>query len=63
MVSMPESFDDELGPSEVDGETLVNESFELLLREPPKSFLRELRLSTISEHFPPQLGALRRRRS
>ncbi len=47
----------------MDGEALVNESFELLLREPPKSILRELRLSTISEHFLPHLGALRRRRS
>ncbi|MBW3579713.1 MAG: hypothetical protein KY447_02810 [Actinobacteria bacterium] len=64
MVSVPESFDHEWGLSEVDGEALVNKSFELLLeRERPTSILRELRLSTISEYFPPHLGGLRRRRS
>ncbi len=48
----------------MDGEALVNKSLELLLeRERPTSIFRELRLSTISEYFPPHLGGLRRRRS
>lgn len=57
-------LDDESGLSEVDGEALVNKSLELLLeRERPTSIFRELRLSTISEYFPPHLGGLRRCRS
>ncbi len=63
-VTVPQSLVDDLGLPEVDGETLVRESFEFLLeREPPTSILREFPLTTISDYFPEYLDELRRRLS
>ncbi len=63
-VKVPGALIDDLGLPEVDGETLVRESFNFLLeREAPSSILREFPLTAISDYFPEYLSELRRRLS
>ncbi len=61
-VAVPPGMVDDLGLGDVDGETLVRESFSFLLeREPATSIMREFALSDIAKFFDDYYDELRRR--